>query len=114
MRQLLTVIFMMLFSSQVWAHSDIAKTMPKNEAILEAVPEEIIIHMGKPIRLTKVEMQHEDHEILELDTSDYKGFETKFTLPIEPMGTGIYVISWRALGQDGHAVQGELTFTVME
>ena len=41
----------MLFSSQVWAHSDIAMTMPENEAILEAVPEEITIHMGKPIRL---------------------------------------------------------------
>lgn len=100
--------------SQALAHSNIEMTIPNNEAILEEVPATVSIHMSKKTRLTKVEMQHEDHRIIELDISRYKGFEKEFALPIEPMGAGIYSISWRALSQDGHPIQGTFTFTVME
>ncbi|MCC3860746.1 copper resistance CopC family protein [Pseudemcibacter aquimaris] len=108
------VAFSAVLTSQALAHSDTKMTVPDNEAILDEVPETISIHMAKKIRLTKVEMQHEDHEILEIDTSEYKSFQTEFTLPIEPMGTGIYNITWRALGQDGHPIEGAFQFTVME
>ncbi|MDE2760403.1 MAG: copper resistance protein CopC [Paracoccaceae bacterium] len=104
-----TVIF-----SQALAHSDIEMTIPDNEAILEEVPETITIHMTSQVRLIKVEMQHEDHPIIEIDISEYKKFHTEFTLTIEPMGAGIYGIFWRALGQDGHPLKGSFTFTIMD
>ncbi len=111
---IMIVVFPAILTSQAFAHSDLEMTIPENEAVLDDVPESVSIHADKKIRLTKVEMQHEDHKALELDISKYKGFEKEFTLPIEPMGTGIYTISWRALGQDGHPIQGKFTFTVME
>ncbi len=106
--------FAVVLISQALAHSNIEMTIPNNEAILDEVPTTVSIHMSKKTRLTKVEMQHENDRILELDISRYKGFEKEFTLPIEPMGVGVYSISWRALSQDGHPIQGKFTFTVME
>lgn len=108
------VAFSAVLTSQSLAHSDIKMTVPDNEAILGEVPATISIYMTKKIRLVKVEMQYEDHEILEIDTSKYKNFETEFTLQIEPMGAGIYSITWRALGQDGHPIKGAFRFTVLE
>ncbi len=112
---LITIVaFSAVLTSQALAHSNTKMTVPNNEAILDEVPETISIYMTKKIRLTKVEMQHEDHEILEIDISEYKSFQTDFTLPIKPMGTGIYNITWRALGQDGHPIKGAFQFTVVE
>ena len=108
------VAFSAVLASQALAHSDTKMTVPDNEAILDEVPETISMHMAKKIRLTKVEMQHDDHEVLKIDTSEYKSFQTEFTLPIEPMGAAIYNISWRALGKDGHPIEGAFQFTVME
>ena len=100
--------------SQALAHSDIEMTIPDNEAILEEVPETITIHMISKVRLTKVEMQYEDHPIVKIDISEYKKFQKEFTLTIETMDAGIYGIFWRALGQDGHPMNGSFTFTVIE
>ncbi len=118
MSRIFNLIMMVVFSavlySQAVAHTDLKMTIPNNEAILDEVPETVSIYVVKKIWLTKAEMQHETDDVIELDISKYKGFEKEFRLPIEPMGTGIYSISWRALGQDGHPIQGEFMFTVME
>ncbi|MCY4101307.1 MAG: copper resistance protein CopC [Rhodobacteraceae bacterium] len=113
--KLLTLVsFGTFVFSQALAHFDIEMTIPDNEAILEEVPETITIQMTNKIRLIKVEIQHEDHAIIEIDISEYKEFQTEFTLPIESQGAGVYGIFWRALGDDGHPVKGSFTFTVME
>ncbi|MYJ86425.1 MAG: hypothetical protein F4044_01755 [Rhodobacteraceae bacterium] len=82
--KLLTLVsFGTFVFSQALAHFDIEMTIPYNEAILEEIPETITIHMTSKVRLTKVEMQYEDHPIIEIDISEYKEFQTEFTLPIE-------------------------------
>ena len=106
------VVFSAVLISQALAHSDIKMTVPADGAILDQAPKVIAITMTKKIRLTKVRVQHEENEALEIDISEYKGFQTEFTLPIEPMGPGVYAVTWLALGQDGHPVKGKLQFTV--
>ncbi len=108
------IVISAVFSMQVVAHTSIEMTIPDNEATLDKVPESISIHTANKIRLTKVVLQYDDHEVIELDISKFNGFEKDFTIPIEPMGAGMYSISWRALGQDGHTLKGEFKFTVME
>jgi len=102
MNRLFDLIMMVIFSvvlySQVFAHSSIKTTIPENGAILDEVPATILIQMTNKIRLIKVEMQHEDHTIIEIDLSDYREFQTDFTLPIKSRDAGVYGISWRALG----------------
>lgn len=111
---IMIVAFSAVLSSLVLAHSSTKITIPENEAILDEVPETISIQMTNKIRLIKVEMQLEDHAIIEIDISEYKEFQTEFTLPIKSQGAGVYGITWRALGDDGHPVKGSFTFTVME
>ncbi len=42
----------------------------------------------------------------------YKGMEIDFTVPMQSVGSGTYVIDWRGLGADGHAMTGSFSFVV--
>ena len=33
-------------------------------------------------------------------------------IPMPSLGEGDYLLSWRAMGEDGHVIKGELTFKV--
>ena len=35
-------------------------------------------------------------------------------LPMQDMGPGSYVVEWRGLGTDGHALNGTFNFTVKQ
>jgi methionine-rich copper-binding protein CopC len=35
-------------------------------------------------------------------------------LPMQDMGPGSYVVEWRGLGADGHALNGTFNFTVKQ
>ena len=41
-------------------------------------------------------------------------FAQEFALPMQDMGPGSYVVEWRGLGADGHALNGTFNFTVKQ
>jgi methionine-rich copper-binding protein CopC len=94
------------------AHSAMDETTPADEAVLAEAPSEIVMNFLHDIRLTKVRLTHADHSAVDLDLSAYKGMEIDFTVPMQSMGSGTYVIDWRGLGADGHAMTGSFNFVV--
>ena len=42
------------------------------------------------------------------------GLAQEFALPMQDMGPGSYVVEWRGLGADGHALNGTFNFTVKQ
>jgi copper resistance protein C len=94
------------------AHSAMDETTPTNEAVLAEAPSEIFMKFLHDIRLTRVSLTHADHPSVDLDLNAYKGMEIDFTVPMQSMGSGIYVIDWRGLGVDGHAMTGSFSFVV--
>lgn len=111
---IMIVVLSVTLSVQAMAHSKVEKTIPSNHAKIEELPASVSIFMASKIRLTQAEMQYEQNEPVILDISNYKSFAKEFTLPIEPMGGGLYRIKWRALGLDGHLLKGEVEFTFAE
>lgn len=100
------------FSNATLAHSKVNTTSPENEAILSKVPTSIDLNFGGKIRLTKVTLQLENQDPVDLDLSSYKGFQTNFSLPNTSESRGTYTIEWRGIGTDGHIMQGTFMFTV--
>lgn len=104
-----------LFSTSVaLAHSPMKSTSPANQAMLDAVPENLHLKFAKPARVLKVVMTHSvdgalHEERLELPTK--KAVEDMQLTP-EFKGSGAYKIEWRALGEDGHVIKGDFTFDV--
>jgi methionine-rich copper-binding protein CopC len=94
------------------AHSSVDTTTPANEEVLSAVPAQITFDFASEIRMTRVNLTHDGVTEVQLDLGDQKTFRTDFILPLPDAGSGEYLIEWRALGKDGHALQGSFSFTV--
>ncbi len=112
MKQIATLALISMFATGAIAHSRVDTTTPENGAMIAEVPAEISINFAADIRLTRVDMTHQDHPSVRLDLGDQASFDRVFTLPLQGMGEGIYRIEWRGLGMDGHAMQGAFSFTV--
>lgn len=112
MKKLALFVLLATLSSGAFAHSRVDTTTPENGAVIADVPANVSFNFANDIRLTRVKMTHADHPSVQLDLGDQKSFGRAFSLPLESMGPGTYHIDWRGLGVDGHAMQGEFTFTV--
>ncbi|MGR3815160.1 MAG: copper resistance CopC family protein [Cognatishimia activa] len=112
MKKFIATLLLATLATGAVAHSRVDTTTPKNGTTVDEVPAEISFNFANDIRLTRVDMTHQDHPSVKLELGDQKSFGRVFTLPLEGMGEGTYRIEWRGLGIDGHAMQGEFTFEV--
>ncbi|WP_299947308.1 copper resistance CopC family protein [uncultured Ruegeria sp.] len=112
MKKFITLALMAALPSGVLAHSKVEETTPADGVTISTVPAEIGLNFSKSIRLTLIEMAHEEHSAISLELGDQTSFGQEFTFPLPSNGTGTYVIEWRGLGEDGHAMQGDFSFTV--
>jgi len=94
------------------AHSKINETLPADGAVLDTVPQEIILRFDNSIRLVTINLMHDDDHIEVLDMGEQTAFGKEFFLPVTSLGSGQYMIDWRGLGEDGHVMQGQFGFVV--
>ena len=101
----------------IWAtgameHSPLDATTRANEATVTEMPTEVLMDFKGDIRLTRVAITHADTHSMDMDLGDQTAFTQEFALPMHDMGAGVYVVEWRGLGDDGHALNGTFSFTV--
>ena len=101
-----------IWATGAMAHSPIEATTPANEATVSEMPTEVLIDFKGDIRLTRVAITHADTHSMDMDLGDQTAFMQEFSLPMHDMGAGVYVVEWRGLGDDGHALNGTFSFTV--
>lgn len=112
----LTAFVLAATTSIGWAHSPVKTTSPSHNAVLTEVPTSLVMTFAAPARVMKVVMIHaneqgEQEARVEIPTRDKI---TEIELTPEFMGAGLYTIQWRALSDDGHALNGEWNFQVAE
>jgi len=112
MQRVLLAGLILMWASVAIAHSPLKSTTPANEAIIAQAPNEIRLNFGKAIRLTRLAVTHADDKKVKLDLSGHDGFKKIYLVPIEEIGNGNYLIEWRGLGYDGHALNGTFSFIV--
>jgi copper resistance protein C len=112
MRDFLLAGFLVVWASIATAHSPLKSTTPANDATLTEVPTEIKLNFGNGIHLTRLTVTHATGKKDKLDLGTYSGFTKRYQIPFEAIGVGKYLIEWRGLGNDGHALNGKFSFTV--
>ena len=101
-----------IWATGALAHSPLDATTPANEATVTKMPTELLMDFKGDIRLTRVSITHADTHSMDMDLGDQTAFTQEFALPMHDMGAGVYVVRWRGLGDDGHALNGIFSFTV--
>ena len=101
-----------IWATGAMAHSPLDATTPANEATVAEMPTEVLMDFKGDIRLTRVTITHADTHSMDMDLGEQTAFTQEFALPMHDMGAGVYVVEWRGLGDDGHALNGTFSFIV--
>jgi len=93
------------------AHAHLKMSTPADASVVSVSPPSIVLKFSEAARLTAAWIQKDDGPKQKLTPlPDKPAVEVSMALPaLEP---GVYVVSWRALSDDGHVVPGQIHFTL--
>ena len=110
------------------AHSPLASSSPQNGETLDEPPTEIFMEFKLPAKLIKVGLKKQsdkqgknllgrlfggdDGESVPLGTSFLMTIDKRQAIPLPALEDGSYSLAWRAMGEDGHVIKGDLTFNI--
>ena len=125
---LLAIMFILPMAAN--AHSPLSSSSPQDGESLAMPPAQIVMEFKSPAKLIKVELKKstskqgnsflgglfssDDGEPVPLGKSFLMSMKNRQIVPLPFLGEGNYLLSWRAMGEDGHVIKGELTFTVKD
>ncbi len=97
------------------AHAKMTSSVPKDGATVAAGLSEIELAFSHPMRLTLIKIMRG------LEKADVpakgelpKAFATSAKVTVEPLPAGSYELSWTAVSDDGHIMNGGFKFAVAE
>lgn len=113
---LLALAFTLALTGASFAHSPVETSSPADGEILTAVPETLVLNFENPARVLRVEVTHTtvDASASHASDLDIPSRDLTETISLMPpsLGAGSYLVEWRALGEDGHAMDGTFTYNV--
>jgi copper resistance protein C len=105
------IVMLMSCSALTWAHTHLVKSVPENGSTVAVSPPQFVLTFAEPAKLTALTLQKDAEpakKIGPLPTAS----APLISIPAPHLSAGKYVLSWRAVGDDGHVMPGKLTFTV--
>ena len=124
----LSLAILIFLPMTVDAHSPIVSSSPKNGETLGLSPTEMVMEFKSPAKLIKVVLTKpsdkqeksllgrlfgaDNSESVSLGTSFLMTIDKRQVIPLPPLEQGRYSLAWRAMGEDGHVIKGELTFNI--
>ena len=115
-RLFLAVALLTSLATTSVSHSPVKSSNPADGATLQVVPEALTLMLAEPGRFMKVVVTHTTADGSMPHTIELKIPSRDMTkmmeFPAPDMGPGTYLVEWRVLGGDGHAMKGTVTYTV--
>jgi methionine-rich copper-binding protein CopC len=93
------------------AHAHLQKAVPANGALVNASPAAIALTFSEAAKLTACWLQKGNGPKQKIDGLGTTAAR-EISVPVPQLQPGVYVLSWRAVGEDGHVVPGQIQFTV--
>jgi methionine-rich copper-binding protein CopC len=111
MKRLIPLMAALTFTSQSYAHAHLHGSTPANHSTLSSAPTTVTLEFQEAVQLTALAIQKGDSPAQKIGSLPSAGSKT-FTLPLPAIEAGHYVITWRALSDDGHVMSNKIEFTV--
>ena len=113
---LLGLLLSLVSPSRVAAHAIVLESSPVHDAVLARAPQQVTLRFNSRIekRFTRVTLAHADRAPIPVAAVEDDAHATpdRVTIPLGPLGPGVYVLRYRVLAVDGHITEGVLRFTV--
>jgi len=105
------VLFFVTCGALAWAHARLLKAVPADGSVVTVAPKQFVLTFGEPARLTVLSLRKDPEAAKKLGPLPTSP-AAEISVPVPPLAPGKYVLSWRAVGDDGHVVPGQISFTV--
>ena len=93
------------------AHTHLQKSNPADGSVVSTSPSHVVLTFSESARVTAAWIQKNDGPKEKLGPLPDKS-SPDATLALPTLTPGTYLVSWRAAGNDGHVMPGQLHFTV--
>jgi len=100
----------LLWSALALAHAHLTGSSPADGAQVTAAPTELVLSFSEAAQLTALAIARAGGAKQKLTAP--AGSQARIRVPLPALAAGDYVVSWRALGADGHLVPGQIHFTI--
>jgi methionine-rich copper-binding protein CopC len=93
------------------AHARLQTSSPADNSVITSSPSTLVLNFSEAARLTALSIQkvsEAEQKLKSLPT----GAAAQISVPLPPLTPGAYIVSWRALSDDGHVTSGALHFTL--
>jgi copper resistance protein C len=110
---LLSILFFFIFGANVFAHSHLENSTPKDgEIVTETLPEITLTFETAIEPTSSFTLLNDKNASIPLSTLSIDG--NQLTANVEDnLINGGYTIHWKIIGEDGHPLEGDIPFTVL-
>src|SRR2546430_4348193 len=99
------------WSALAWGHAHLVKAAPADGSTVAAAPSKFVLPFNEPAKLTVVSLQKDAEPAKKIGPLPTTA-AAEISIPAPQLTAGKYVLTWRAVGDDGHVMPGKLSFTV--
>jgi len=104
------------WASPVSAHAQLDTSTPAPSAVLESAPSEISLDFNEPVTpvARSIEIYNQEGQRIVLGEALVSKDDPSVLIAqdVPAIPNGLYVVAWRAVSDDGHAVEGAYTFQI--
>jgi len=95
-----------------FAHAAMTKTNITDQASFAQAPKTFSASFEHETSLAGLILMGPDSKRIELDYSPSTVMAKAFVVPLPTLTSGAYTLSWKTVAKDGHAMKGDIHFTV--
>ena len=99
-------------ASQAAAHTSLVSSSIEAGAALETAPSSLELIFGAEVGLADIKLKTAAGDAVKLDYNKPKSMQKSFSVPLPSLNSGSYVIYWRTISNHGHAMRGDIPFTL--
>ena len=107
----LLVLTVLACGDIAYGHAHLQVSEPANASTVMQPPKRIVLQFNEATQLTVLTLQKGESQPQKLEPLPGTAAKS-ISVPLPAIDAGAYVVSWRAIGDDGHVVSGTLSFTV--
>ena len=106
----------LLWASPALAHGELDSSSPAPAEVMQSAPKEIILYFNEAVTpvARSIEMYNEDGQRIVVGEALVSPEDPAVLIAggVPNIPDGLYVVAWRALSDDGHAIDGAYTFQI--
>jgi hypothetical protein len=100
------------FAPTAFAHTHVAAMSIAENATLATAPSDFTVTFSAQTGLANVALANAAGQAIALDYTPPRQMAASYTIPLPRLAPGAYTLSWRTIAHDGHAMPGQVHFTI--